>query len=557
MSTFETTIVNLMKENEQLKEQIRLKDNMIRELSIRKEMLVHLFHNSNDIVFVLKISNANIELVQVNETACKYLGYAQDELSGMSLWKITADKLTISNHLSVLLEQEKTNVETVLISKDNKRIPVELSSEVFKIADEKYILSIAKDISEHKIIEEKLRESEERYKKFFEILPDAVVVQTPTTIIMCNKAAAKLVGAASPDELVGRAVKDFLLPEYHEAADRRIADGLNQVTSAALAERKIVRVDGEIIDIESSGTVCEHNGSKTIITIVRDITERKKIVELQNNIKERQRQLNEAMEYDRLKNEFFGNMSHEFKTPLNVILGVIQLLELYNKDIREPGFEKKIKIMKQNCYRLLRLVNNLIDITKLECGFMKLNLSTCDVVKLISSIVESIFDYAKNKGIDIDFLSEMDEEIMVIDCDILERVILNILSNAIKFTNPGGSIKVDLSRENDYILIRVKDSGIGIPGEKLDSIFQRFSQVDRSLARNHEGSGIGLSIVSELVELHKGKVGVESEIGKGSEFCIKIPANLDIDGKDETLRRINPCSSRIETINIEFSDIYI
>lgn len=556
MSTFETTIEYLMKENEQLKEQLKQKDNKIKELNNSKEKFVQLFHNTNDFIFLIKILNNNIEFVQVNDTACEYLGYTQEELIGMTPWEILLDEFSIANHLPVLLEEEKTIVETVFISKDNNRIPVELSSRVILIANEKYILSIARDITKRKVIEKKLKESEERYRKLFEILPVAVIVQTPTRIIMCNKSAAKLIGVESPNELVGRAIKDFVLPNYYKAAEKRIADGLKQGNSAPPAERKIVRVDGEIIDVESSGTVFEYNGNKTIITIVRDITERKKIVELQNNIIEGQRQLNDVLEQDRTKSEFFGNMSHEFKTPLNVILGVVQLLELYNKDINELGLDKKIKIMKQNCYRLLRLVNNLIDITKLECGFMKLNLRKYDIVELLSSIVESIFDYAKNKGIDIDFNSEINEEVMAIDCDILERVILNLLSNAIKFTKANGRINVSLYRDNNYILILVKDSGIGIPRENLDSIFQRFSQVDKSLTRNYEGSGIGLSIVREFVELHKGIVSVESEIGKGSEFIVRIPANLDIDNKDETMEKINTCSDRIERINIEFSDIY-
>lgn len=556
MSTFETTIEYLMKENEQLKEQLKQKDNKIKELNNSKEKFVQLFHNTNDFIFLIKVLNNNMEFVQVNDTACEYLGYTQEELIGMTPWDILLDEFTIANHIPVLLEEEKTIVETVFISKDNNRIPVELSSRVVLIANEKYILSIARDITKRKVIEKKLKESEERYRKLFKILPVAVIVQTPTRIIMCNKAAAKLVGVESPNELVGRAIKDFVLPNYHKAAEKRITDGLKKVNSAPPAERKIIRDDGEIIDVESSGTVFEYNGSKTIITIVRDITERKKIVELQNNIIEGQRQLNDVLEHDRTKSEFFGNMSHEFKTPLNVILGVIQLLELYNKDINELGLDKKIKIMKQNCYRLLRLVNNLIDITKLECGFMKLNLRKYDIVELLSSIVESIFDYAKNKGIDIDFHSEINEEIMAIDCDIFERVILNLLSNAIKFTKANGRINVSLYRDNNYILILVKDSGIGIPREKLDNIFQRFSQVDKSLNRNYEGSGIGLSIVKEFVELHKGRVSVESEIGKGSEFIVRIPANLSIDKKDETVGKINTCSDRIERINIEFSDIY-
>ncbi len=210
--------------------------------------------------------------------------------------------------------------------------------------------------------------------------------------------------------------------------------------------------------------------------------------------------------------------------------------------------------MKQNSYRLLRLVNNLIDISRIDIGYYNLQLSNYDMVKVIKDITLSISEYVKHKKINLSFNTDLEEVILACDADKIERVMLNLLSNAIKYTDDNGEIHVSLNKVNEDIVVSVKDNGVGIPKDKLNIIFDRFGQVNDILSRRCEGSGIGLSIVKSIVEMHGGKIEVFSEIGKGTEFIFNIPIKIL---KEENV--ILKCENRdyhVEKCNIEFSDIY-
>ena len=170
-----------------------------------------------------------------------------------------------------------------------------------------------------------------------------------------------------------------------------------------------------------------------------------------------------------------------------------------------------INIIKQNCYRFTKLVNNIIDVSKIESGFLKLNLSNENIVNIIENIVQSVSDYIKVKGLNIVFDTNTEEKIIACDPDKVERIIINLISNAIKFTNASGSIFVNIIDKGDTVEISVKDTGIGMDKKHLNNIFKRFHQVDKSLSRNTEGSGIGLSLVRSIVKLHGGKISAESK----------------------------------------------
>lgn len=269
--------------------------------------------------------------------------------------------------------------------------------------------------------------------------------------------------------------------------------------------------------------------------------------------------MNSTLELEKLRISLFANISHEFKTPINVILSAEQLLEYKLKDDRSPisasCMKKYMSSIKQNCYRLIRLVTNIIDINTIDCGNMNLQLENQDIVKATEDIVLSVAGLIKNKNISLIFDTEMEEKVIAIDLDKIERVILNLLSNAMKFTSPGGAITVNMFEQDNYVVISVKDTGIGIPEELQSAIFDRLVQVDRSFTKSSEGSGIGLSISKSIIDMHKGMIYVNSRVGEGSEFIVELPS-YTIEGAKAEVAAVDELG-RIEKVKIEFSDIYL
>lgn len=263
----------------------------------------------------------------------------------------------------------------------------------------------------------------------------------------------------------------------------------------------------------------------------------------------------EVKEYNNLKAQFFSTMSHELRTPLNIILSCVQVLEkldIFNENFKRL-YTKYIKMQKQNSYRLLRLINNLIDINKVESNYIKIKLENNNIVKVIEDITLSVVEYTNLSNINIIFDTEVEEKIMAFDSDMMERIMLNLLSNAIKFSPQGGTIEVNIFDRGEKIVVSVKDSGIGIPRDKLKIIFDRYGQVDSSLSRKAEGSGIGLSLVKHLIELHGGDIYVKSKLGIGSQFLFELPVKLMYeDGHKDNGGSLN----RVERVRVEFSDIY-
>ncbi len=261
----------------------------------------------------------------------------------------------------------------------------------------------------------------------------------------------------------------------------------------------------------------------------------------------------------KIQEEIFANISHELKTPLNVVFCTNQLMELYLKNgiiIDDCGgkITKNIGIIKQNCYRFTKIINNVVDLSKMESGFFKLNLSNENIVEVIEEIVQSVSAYVGQRRLNIVFDTEMEEKIIACDPDKIERIMLNLISNAIKFTNPGGSIYVNVLEKATMVEISVRDTGIGMDKKNLDNIFNRFHQVDKSLSRNSEGSGIGLSLVKSIVQLHGGRIWADSEPGLGSTFSFELPIR-QVQNKEKA-KKINSINGKVEMINIEFADIY-
>jgi signal transduction histidine kinase/DNA-binding response OmpR family regulator len=243
----------------------------------------------------------------------------------------------------------------------------------------------------------------------------------------------------------------------------------------------------------------------------------KKVGERTVELKNAQDKLSEIIQ---LQNRFFTNISHEFRTPLTLILGPSkQILEQTKND----KIKEEIKLIYRNANKLNILANQLLDISRIEAGRMKFRTTKLNIVPIIKRIIYTFQSFAERKRILLDFHSELEEIILYIDEDKIDKILSNILSNALKFTPNGGTINMNICINTNTVEITISDNGIGIPKDQIDKIFDRFYQVDNKLSKEYEGTGVGLSLTKELVELHKGKIFVDSEVGKGSTFKVMLP----------------------------------
>lgn len=495
------------------------------------------------------------------------VGYSQGELAGKIAFDIINGK-KIENHNFLVptkymfdyskLKQFNTDFSklpknSILINKPSTVYTIPKG--FMHIVSTFIIIILLININKRKKIEKYLKKNKKLYKNLIEFLPYGIILCSDKKIQFVNQTMLKLMSSNDCNDFIGKNPFDFIHPDYHSIVNNKIKEQ-EKGKIPEVVEQVAIKFDGTYLDIEAYIYPFIFDEFKSLI-IVRDITEKKQTEKLQKQIKQEKEKLKQALEYDKFKTEFFANLSHELKTPLNLIFGTTQLIE---SNIRNYSLDnrmyKHINILKQNSYRLLRLVNNIIDITKMDCGYFDLNLKNQNIVNIVEDITLSVAEYVQTKHISLLFDTDVEEKIMAVDPDSIERIILNLLSNSIKFTNKGDSIQVNIYDKNDHIVISVKDTGIGIPKDKLDIIFDRFRQVDKSLTRNNEGSGIGLSVVKSLIDMYNGQIDVISEYGRGSEFIVKLPvkvlANSNIVNDDIYISQ----NKYIEKINIEFSDIY-
>lgn len=276
-----------------------------------------------------------------------------------------------------------------------------------------------------------------------------------------------------------------------------------------------------------------------------DITERKAMEAKLYNTAE------ELTKKNKLITEFFTNISHEFKTPLAIILLQLELMNLYLDD--EVKLKEIISTATQNSYRLSRLIGNILDITKIEAGYSKAYYETVDIVSLLQDICDSVEVYAREKSIQLSFNTLLSVKEMPIDIEKTERILLNLLSNAIKNTGKGGEIEVSaIDNEDGGVIISVEDTGVGIPEDKLETIFDRFAQVDTAFNRLNEGCGIGLALVKSKLDVLGGKISVKSQLGKGSKFVVELPL---IDSSVEIKSAKGIGFELAKKVEIELSDL--
>lgn len=291
--------------------------------------------------------------------------------------------------------------------------------------------------------------------------------------------------------------------------------------------------------------ILEYDKEELTIVMFRDTTKRTR----------EQRELIEYEKYkqqENVRNEFFANISHDLKTPINIFYSTVQLLDRkkHEEDF-VSYYTTHSKFLRNNCQRMIKLINNTVDVTKFDVEFVRPKFINIDIVMVVEGITQSILNYANQKQIKVIFDTEVEEYIIKADVDMIERIILNLISNAIKFTDKNGHIWVNIYIDDKYVKIIVADDGIGIPIDIQAKIFDRFIQNDKSV-RKSQGSGIGLSIVESMVRSSGGKIKLFSDGKKGTTFEIYLP--------NERLIKENQIENNYlvdtQKVDIELSDAF-
>ena len=501
------------------------------------------------------------KLIYVNEAGAKFLGIEKlDDIIGTTINPVSMshpDYVNIINErINLLLSKEAKlpYMEQKFIRKDGTIVYGEVAAISFIDDGVMNRIVVVHDVTKRVRMKQSLKESEECFRGAFE---NAAIGMSLTSLdgklIKVNKSMCKMTGY-SEAELLERKYQDIT---HHEDASidmEKSNDLIDNKRQSYHIEKRYIHKQGYIIWVLISISLVRDQGGNPLYFIaqIQDVT----------NVK----QAKEALKYDELKTEFFANISHEVRTPINIILSTIQLLNMYLKKEQSSGnlcnIGNHLDTMRQNCYRTIRLINNFIDTTTIDSNFYNLSLQNYNIVQIIEDITLSVAEYIEGKGINLIFDTDIEEKIMACDPDKIERIILNLISNAVKFTEQDGNIKVSIKDKIKYIEISVQDDGIGIEEEKLKLIFERFGQINKSFVRNREGSGIGLSLVKSFVEMHEGNIEAKSKNGQGSKFIIKLPVKViqeeNLMKKEKRLSQLNDSLNKnVEKVNIEFSDIYL
>lgn len=374
-------------------------------------------------------------------------------------------------------------------------------------------IGIGRDITERKRVEQQLQ----MFSKALESAYDSAVITDLDGQVMYANPAASRIFCQPLEALKGKNAAVFYLGQEQTAwlIQQAIAGGWS-------GEVICQRQNGERFPaLVSVGLICDEKGNPTAVSVIsRDITEQKQI---QAELAAKNIELERA---NRLKSEFLANMSHELRTPLTSILGFSSLL---NQQIFGKLNDKQLLYshqIHQSGQHLLNLINDVLDLSKVEAGQMTLDINPISVVDLCEETLAFVSAQVQARKLNVHRTIEPDLNLLMADELRVRQMLLNLLSNAIKFSHEGGEIGLEAKAQAGFLYLTVWDRGIGIPEDKHKLLFQPFQQVDGSLSRRHEGTGLGLALTKRLAELHQGTVEFRSQEGKGSSFTIRLPFNL-------------------------------
>ncbi|NOT55478.1 MAG: PAS domain S-box protein [Deltaproteobacteria bacterium] len=479
-------------------QQARLHEAMRQNQVFLDSLIAHI----PDMVFVKDAKD--LRFVRFNKAGERLLGYRQEELLGKNDYDFfppdEAD-FFISKDREVLKSPEPLEIpEETILTKDKRLLTLRTKKIALRDANgtPQYLLGISEDITDRRAAERALAESEERYRKLVELSPDAMLVHSEGRVVYINDVGVRLVGAVSKADVLGTAILDWIAPESLAA----VTDNIQRIYAKQIStrtERKIRRVDGITVDVESGSVLVEYQGKPAIQVILRDITQRKEV--------------------ERLKNELISTVSHELRTPLTSLRGFTELL--LQRDFPRPQQQHLLTVMLNESMRLTNLVNNFLDLQRLQSPATSLRKEKIDVAGFLHERFVLVAQDGSSHSWQFDVPWTMPS--LWGDRERLQQAIANLLANAAKYSPQGGAITLGAREANHEIVIWVADQGIGIPPEAIPQLFGKFFRVDNSATRGIGGTGLGLALVKEIVEAHQGRVWVDSVLGQGSTFFVALP----------------------------------
>jgi PAS domain S-box-containing protein len=380
--------------------------------------------------------------------------------------------------------------------------------------------ALESEISERQGVEEALRESEGKYRHIINAAADAIISIDEAGLVREFNRAAEQIFGFSTAEMLGKPLTAIIperLRDQHIAGlQRYLATGQRHLPRWQNIELPGLTKDGREFPLEVSFSLLEAGEKKFLTGVLRDITERKRAeVELQKT-KEAAEAATQA------KSEFLANMSHELRTPMNAIIGFTRLVMRRSKDILPTREHENLGKILISAEHLLALINDILDLSKIEAGRMEVHPVTIQLEALVDTCLRTVEPMLKSDRLRLAKALAADLPPLVTDQDKLKQILMNLLSNAVKFT-AGGSVTVSARHQDGAVALAVADTGIGIPADKLELIFEEFRQVDSSVVRNYGGTGLGLSISRRLARLLGGDLTVQSTVGVGSTFTVTLP----------------------------------
>lgn len=392
---------------------------------------------------------------------------------------------------------------------------------------EGFTVTMLSDVTDQREGELRLQASEERYRNLIESMPDAIYVHKRGLITLCNEAALDMFGASSADELIGRELLELTHPDFHDIARQRRDMIVEEGTRTVFMRQKRLRLDGSWFWAEVAAAAVYWDEERSGIVVIRDISSQ---VAAEVELK---RSKEEAELANRAKTEFLANMSHELRTPLNAIIGFSDLMQ---REMLGPlgnaQYRDYIHDIHQSGTHLHDVINDILDLSKIEAGQLELHEEEVDFKTTIERCIRVVAPRADEKGLSV--VPQIDENLPYIVCDErkLKQILINLMSNAVKFTDPGGTVKIRATLDEfRTIVLQVADSGIGIASDDIPKVLRPFEQAESSLTRSHEGTGLGLPLTKSLVELHGGKLKLESTIGVGTTVTVIFPEERVREGR--------------------------